>query len=45
MSMARDEDVDVHLTRNGPERVEVTGRDTLVPVNNADAYRPVRDSH
>lgn len=41
--VARDEHVDVHLTRDGAQRVEVAGRDTLVAVYDADADRCVHD--
>jgi hypothetical protein len=39
------EDVDVHLARNGAERVEVAYRDALVAVNDADLDGTVDDGY
>ena len=45
MGVARDEDVDVELPRDGAERVEVARRYALVPVYNADPYGRMGDRH
>lgn len=45
MCMSRDEHVDVELSRDGAERVEVARWYALVPVYDADPYGRVGDRH